>query len=104
MAADRSVIRHSGTLRTDARLVVALASMLLATLALTGPGARPAAAHTHPSNVELGAPAVVRVETAVQVDIWLIEHNRHGKHIGLIHKQYEPVMQRGSGFAVDPAA
>ena len=54
--------------------------------------------------MELGAPAVVRVETAVQVDIWLIEHNRHGKHIGLIHKQYEPVMQRGSGFAVDPAA
>jgi hypothetical protein len=103
MAADRSVIRQSGKHRTNALLAVVLTSTLLATLALIGPGTRPAAAHTHPSNVELGAPAVVRVETAVRVDIWLIEHNRHGKHIGLIHKQYEPVMQRGSGFAVDPS-
>lgn len=103
MAADRSVIRQAGNHRTDAFRFVVLVTMLLATLVLAGPGTRPAVAHTHPSNVELGAPAVVRVETAARVDIWLIEHNRHGKHIGLIHKTYEPVMQRGSGFAVHPS-
>jgi hypothetical protein len=101
MAADRSVTRQAGNHRTDALRVLVLASMLLATLALVG--TRPAMAHTHPSNVELGAPAVVRVETRVRVDIWLIEHNRHGKHIGLIHKTYEPLAQAGSGFAVDPS-
>jgi hypothetical protein len=103
MAADRSVITQAGDHRTDAFRVLVLASMLLATLALVGPGTRPAMAHTHPSNVELGAPAVVRVETRVRVDIWLIEHNRHGKHIGLIHKTYEPLAQAGSGFAVHPS-
>jgi hypothetical protein len=103
MAADSSVIRQAGNHRTDAFRVLVLASMLLASQALVGPGTRPAMAHTHPSNVELGAPAVVRVETRVRVDIWLIEHNRHGKHIGLIHKTYEPLAQAGSGFAVDPS-
>jgi len=76
MAADSSVIRQAGNHRTDAFRVLVLASMLLASQALVGPGTRPAMAHTHPSNVELGAPAVVRVETRVRVDIWLIEHNR----------------------------
>ena len=103
MAADSSVIKQAGNHRTDAFRVLVLTSMLLASQALVGPGTRPAMAHTHPSNVELGAPAVVRVETRVRVDIWLIEHNRHGKHIGLIHKTYEPLAQAGSGFAVDPS-
>jgi hypothetical protein len=80
-------------------------ALLLAALALAllGPGARPAAAHDHPTPVELAEPAVVRVETSVQVNISLIEHDRGGKHIGLYQKTYEPVMQKGSGFAVDPS-
>jgi hypothetical protein len=81
-------------------LLVALAAMALAPL---GPGARPAAAHDHPTPVELAEPAVARVETSAQVNISLIEHDRGGKHIGLYQKTYEPVMQKGSGFAVDPS-
>ncbi len=82
MAAGRSVTRQAGNHRTGALRIALLASMLLATLVLAGPGTRPAVAHTHPSNVELGAPAVVRVETAARVDIWLIEHNRHASTSG----------------------
>jgi hypothetical protein len=92
-------IAPASTSRRRAVLLAALA----ATLALLGPGARPAAAHDHPTPVELAEPAVVRVETAVQVNISLIEHDRGGKHIGLFQKVYEPVMTRGSGFAVDPS-
>ena len=85
------------------RRVLLLATLAALALALQGPGARPAAAHTHPTPVELAEPAVVRVETSVQVNISLIEHDRGGKHIGLYQKTYEPVMQKGSGFAVDPS-
>jgi hypothetical protein len=103
MAAGRSVTRQAERPIADVLTVVALTTMVVATLILFGPGTRPAMAHTHPTYVELGAPAVVRVETSVRVDIWLIEHNRHGRHIGLLQRTYEPVMQRGSGFAVDPS-
>jgi hypothetical protein len=85
------------------RRVLLLAALAAMALALLGPGARPATAHTHPTPVELAEPAVVRVETSVQVNISLIEHDRGGKHIGLYQKKYEPVMQKGSGFAVDPS-
>jgi hypothetical protein len=64
--------------------------------------APPAYAHTHPTPVELDSPGVVYVETRARVEISLIEHNRHGKHIGLIQRTYEPLLATGSGFAVDP--
>ena len=85
------------------RRTMILAGVAATTLALLGLGARPAAAHDHPTPVELSEPAVVRVETSVQVNISLIEHDRRGKHIGLYQKTYEPVLQAGSGFAVDPS-
>jgi hypothetical protein len=88
---------------TFLRRAVLLAALAATTLALLGPGAGPAAAHDHPTPVELAEPAVVRVETALQVNISLIEHDRGGKHIGLFQKVYEPVMTKGSGFAVDPS-
>jgi hypothetical protein len=88
---------------TCLRRHVILAAVAAATLALLGPGTRPAAAHDHPTPLELSQPAVVRVETSVQVNISLIEHDRRGKHIGLYQKTYEPVLQAGSGFAVDPS-
>jgi hypothetical protein len=83
-----------------AMFVVAVATIALALLGLTVP---PAFGHTHPTPVERTEPAVVRVETSVQVDISLMEHDRHGKHIGLYQKRYEPVLNAGSGFAVDPS-
>ena len=46
---------------------------------------------------------MVRVQTYVQVFISLIEHDRHGKHIGLYQKRYELLGTAGSGFAVVPA-
>jgi hypothetical protein len=63
----------------------------------------PAAAHTHPTPVELDSPAAVRVETYAQVSISLIEHNRVGAHIGLTQRTYTPLLTAGSGFAVDPS-
>jgi hypothetical protein len=63
----------------------------------------PAAGHTHPTPVELDSPAVVRVETYARVSISLIEHNRVGKHIGLLQRTYQPLLASGSGFAVDGA-
>jgi hypothetical protein len=83
--------------------IVLLATVAAMILALLGPGVPPAVAHTHPTPVELAEPAVVRVETSVQVNISLMEHDRHGKHIGLYKKTYEPVVNAGSGFAVDPS-
>jgi hypothetical protein len=80
--------------------LVAVAAIALALLGLTVP---PAFGHTHPTPVERTEPAVVRVETSVQVDISLMEHDRHGKHIGLYQRRYEPVVNKGSGFAVDPS-
>jgi hypothetical protein len=75
----------------------------VAALAMLGLTAQPAFGHTHPTPVERAEPAVVRVETSVQVDISLMEHDRHGKHIGLYQRRYEPVVNKGSGFAVDPS-
>ena len=83
-----------------AMFLVAVATIALALLGLTVP---PAFGHTHPTPVERTEPAVVRVETSVQVDISLMEHDRHGKHIGLYQRRYEPVVNKGSGFAVDPS-
>ena len=83
-----------------AMFLVAVATIALALLGLTVP---PAFGHTHPTPVERAEPAVVRVETSVQVDISLMEHDRHGKHIGLYQQRYELVVNAGSGFAVDPS-
>jgi hypothetical protein len=80
--------------------LVAVGTIALALLGLTVP---PAFGHTHPTPVERAEPAVVRVETSVQVDISLMEHDRGGKHIGLYQKRYELVVNAGSGFAVDPS-
>src|SRR5438105_13485124 len=63
----------------------------------------PAAAHTHPTPIELDSPAVVRVETYAEVSISLIEHNQRGTHIGLTQRTYMPLLASGSGFAVDPS-
>lgn len=80
-----------------------LVAVVVANLALFGPGTRPAMAHTHPTPVETDAPAVVRVETSVRVSISLMEHDRHGKHIGLYQRSYTPMLVSGSGFAVNPS-
>jgi hypothetical protein len=88
---------------TNLRRTIVLAAVAMTALALLGPAALPAAAHTHPTPVDVSEPAVVRVETYVQVFISLIEHDRHGKHIGLYQKRYELLGNAGSGFAVDPS-
>jgi hypothetical protein len=80
-----------------------IATMLVAAPAVTVAVATgPAAAHKHPTPVELVAPAVVRVETYGEVSISLIEHNMKGAHIGLLQRRYTPQLAAGSGFAVDP--
>jgi hypothetical protein len=88
---------------TNLRRTTVLGVVAIVALALLGSATRPAAAHTHPTPVDLSEPAVVRVETYVQVFISLIEHDRHGKHIGLYQKRYELLENAGSGFAVDPS-
>src|SRR5436190_6801050 len=87
-----------GAMRRHHASVVTAVTAFLAALALAGP----AGAHNHPTQVELDAPAVVFVKTFAQVNVSLIEHNRHGKHIGLLQETYEPELASGSGFAVDP--
>src|SRR4051794_11448014 len=82
--------------------VAQLATALLAGLVLSGLVAAPAVAHNHPTQAELTAPAVVFVKTFARVDISLVEHNRAGRHIGLVQRTYEPEIASGSGFAVDP--
>src|SRR5438132_8254349 len=62
-----------------------------------------ASAHTHPTKTTAGAAFSVGVETRARVDIALIEHNRLGRHIGLVQRTYSPVLAAGSGFAVDPS-
>ena len=83
-----------------AMFLVAVATIALALLGLTVP---PAFGHTHPTPVERTEPAVVRVETSVQVDISLMEHDRHGKHIGLYQKRYEPVLNAEAASPSTPA-
>ena len=81
-----------------------IASLLVAgPTALLAVTATPASAHVHPTPTELVAPAVVRVETYAEVNISLIEHNRKGRHIGLVQKTFRPMVAAGSGFAVDPS-
>jgi hypothetical protein len=81
---------------------ISVITVLVAASALVGLAAAPAGAHDHPTQVELDAPAVVFIKTFAQVNISLIEHNRHGQHIGLMQKTYEPELASGTGFAVDP--
>jgi hypothetical protein len=81
---------------------VSVITVLIAALALVGLAAAPAGAHDHPTQVELDAPAVVFIKTFAQVNVSLIEHNRHGQHIGLLQRTYEPELASGTGFAVDP--
>ena len=95
-----SASASASTCLRRAMFLVAVATIALALLGLTVP---PAFGHTHPTPVERTEPAVVRVETSVQVDISLMEHDRHGKHIGLYQRRYETVVNAGSGFAVDPS-
>lgn len=80
------------------------------TAALLGAGllvwvaAEPAVAHTHPTPVELDAPAVVQVRTDAVVNISLIEHHKAGDppHIRLFRGTYRVPLSTNSGFAVDP--
>ncbi|HVD15260.1 MAG TPA: hypothetical protein VNK73_12560, partial [Actinomycetota bacterium] len=89
-------------MRSHHASVITVVSVVLAALALVGLAAAPAGAHDHPSQVELDAPAVVFVKTFAEVNVSLIEHNRHGQHIGLMQRTYEPELASGTGFAVDP--
>src|SRR3954468_15021157 len=84
------------------RTAVIAATLIAAPAAALAVTAGPAAAHTHPTKVELISPAVVRVETYAEVSISLIEHGFRGAHIGLHQKTYSPMLAAGSGFAVDP--
>jgi hypothetical protein len=87
------------------RLFRAFAAVALATagsMIAVGATGGPAAAHEHPTPVELDSPAVVQVQTYAHVSISLIEHNKSGPHIGLHQRVYEPLLSSGSGFAVDP--
>ena len=88
---------------TKLRRATVLSIAAMTALAMLGPAARPAAAHTHPTPVDISKPAVVRVETYMRVFISLIEHDRHGKHIGLYQRRYDLLANAGSGFAVDPS-
>jgi hypothetical protein len=85
------------------RFATMAAAALTASATALVVSAGPAAAHTHPTPVELIAPAVVRVETYAEVNISLIEHGLRGAHIGLLQQTYTPMLAVGSGFAVDPS-
>jgi len=85
------------------RSLVITTTLLTGTTLAVGTFAGPAAAHTHPTPIELDSPAVVRVETYAQVSISLIEHNRAGAHIGLVQRTYTPLLAAGTGFAADPS-
>jgi hypothetical protein len=63
-----------------------------------------ASAHMHPTPKDLTGPGVVYIEAGYHVDIALIEHGIRTSHINLIQRIYDPVLLRGSGFAVDPSA
>jgi len=92
---DGHAMRRSRSLRSTALLGATLCAILA--------GATSVSAHTHPTPVDLTSPAVVYVETRGQVDISLVEHNRLGKHIGLVQRRYMPLLATGSGFAVSPS-
>jgi len=85
------------------RPLVITTAIFTGTVLAVGTFAGPAAAHTHPTPIELDSPAVVRVETYAQVSISLIEHNKVGMHIGLLQRTYTPLLAAGTGFAADPS-
>ncbi|MGH8860346.1 MAG: hypothetical protein ACRDVG_03775, partial [Jatrophihabitantaceae bacterium] len=62
-----------------------------------------ASAHTHPAPPDLTAPGVVYVESGYHVQITVVEHGG-GVHIRFISREFDPVLNRGSGFVVDPSA
>jgi S1-C subfamily serine protease len=81
-----------------ALIVAALAAALL-------PLGMPSAyAHVHPTPADLTGPGVVFIESGYHVQISLIEHNVTTAHINLIERPYDPVLETGSGFVVDPSA
>lgn len=87
------------------RAAAASTAVLGAFALVVAAGATPALAHTHPTPVELDAPAVVQVRTEAVVDIGLIEHHRKrgaDPHIELFRRQYVIPLSTQSGFAVDP--
>nr|AHE14627.1 hypothetical protein asmbl_2 [uncultured bacterium] len=84
------------------RTVVIATALVAVPAASLAVAAGPAAAHEHPTQVELVSPAVVRVETYAEVSISLIEHGLRGEHIGLHQRTYTPLLAAGSGFAVNP--
>src|SRR3954452_2829424 len=87
--------RHRGRIPW---VVAAAAAFLLA-------GALPAAAHQHPTPIEKSAPGVVYVEARAKVDVALVEHLQSdpgGIHIAIIQSSSEPVVEKASGFVVDP--
>jgi hypothetical protein len=76
------------------------------TLGFLAAGLPSATAHTHPTPIELAAPAVVYVEARAIVDVALIEHRQAGDnfgvHIGIVQSEWNPVLASSSGFVVDP--
>ncbi|MDQ1749798.1 MAG: hypothetical protein QOE71_854 [Pseudonocardiales bacterium] len=81
-----------------ALIVAALAAALL-------PLGMPSAyAHVHPTPADLTGPGVVFIRSGYHVQISLIEHNVTTAHINLIERPYDPVLETGSGFVVDPSA
>ena len=81
-------------------------AMIVATLvaALLPLGTPSASAHVHPTPADLTGPGVVYIESGYHVQIALIEHNVTTAHINLIERSYDPVLEKGSGFVVDPTA
>jgi hypothetical protein len=62
-------------------------------------------AHTHPTPIEKSAPGVVYVEARAKVQVALVEHLQSdpgGVHIAIIQSTSEPVVEKASGFVVDP--
>jgi hypothetical protein len=83
-----------------------LLSVAAVTVGFLAAGLPSATAHTHPTPIELAAPAVVYVEARAIVDVALIEHRQAGDnfgvHIGIIQSEWNPVLASSSGFVVDP--
>jgi Trypsin-like peptidase domain len=68
-------------------------------------GTVPADAHKHPTPIEKSAPGVVYVEAQAKVDVALVEHLQSdpgGVHIAIIQSTSNPVVEKASGFVVDP--
>jgi LPXTG-motif cell wall-anchored protein len=85
--------------RTVRSLIVAACGAALLPLGMPS-----AYAHQHPTPADLTGPGVVFIESGYHVQISLIEHNVTTAHINLIERPYDPVLETGSGFVVDPSA